>query len=234
MKKSKINLTFFLVFIVSAITNAQTRQTRLIEEEFVQISVSSGIDLYLTQGDEIKIEVECKSSDQKKIITKAEGNNLIIRTSYRHFWTTNEVPKVYVTFKEIRSLSASGGADVYGLNTIKLSRFRVSSNGGAEVKLELISDNIKLNSSGGSDIRIKGITKSLTATISGGSGINTRELKAQYVDISSSGGSNATVWAEKKVIAYASGGSNIIYYGNPETQDVSESGGGEVNNKQRH
>ena len=68
----------------------------------------------------------------------------------------------------------------------------------------------------------------LSASASGGSDIDAGALKAQKVKVSTSGGADAKVWAEKELTAKASGGSDIDYFGNPEIKNITESGGGDI------
>jgi len=227
----KLTLLFIASLFVTTLT-AQEKEKRTISD-FTSINVSSGIDLYITQGDAIELEVECDKSVLHRLITKVEGNTLKVymKSSSGWNWSDNKVPKVYVSYKNLNELNANGGADVYSQNTINSSDLTIKSSGGADIYAEVKSDNVKINSSGGADVKIKGTTNKLTASASGGSDINARELKAQIVKVNSSGGADAIVWAEKEITANASGGSDIDYYGNPEKKSVSESGAGDINQR---
>jgi len=221
-----------LAIILSASITAQEKETRSVSD-FSAISVSSGIDLYITQASEVALEVVCRKDDLHKLRTEVEGNTLKIFMKGNSSWNWNNktVPKVYLSFTELHKLTASGGSDVYGQNVIEQTALNISSSGGADIYLEVKTADLKLTTSGGSDIKIKGATESLIASSSGGSDINARELKAQKVKVTTSGGSDALVWAEKEIVANASGGSDITYYGNPEIKQLNESGAGDISHR---
>lgn len=209
---------------------AQEKETRTIGD-FSKIDVSSGVNLYITQGNNIDLVVESDKSDMHKIITEVDGTTLRIYNKKSYNWGMNKAPKVYLTFKELEAISCNGGADVYGQNLIVSEKIKISTSGGADAYLEIQSSDVILSTSGGSDIKIKGTTVNLEASASGGSDINANELKAENVTVKASGGGDAKVWATKQLTAKASGGGDIDYYGSPEIKNITESGGGDISKK---
>jgi len=233
MKNLSQRLSLLLLsFLFTTLLVAQEKEKRSIGD-FSRISVSSGIDLYLTQADAVDLEVVCDKSDINRLKTEVEGNTLKIymKGNSSWSWSKSNTPKVYVSFKNIEALLASGGSDIYGQNTITENSLSIKSSGGADIYAEIKTETVKISCSGGADVKIKGSTNYLEASASGGADINARELKAQKVKVNSSGGADAIVWAEKEIIANASGGSDIDYYGNPEIKQVSESAAGDINKR---
>lgn len=221
-----------LIACIASVAIAQEKEKRSVGD-FSAVTVSSGIDLYLTQSDDVDLAVECRKDDLHKLQTEVEGSTLKIymKGNANWGWTSKTVPKVYLSFKQLEKIVASGGSDIYGQTVIEQEYLKVSTSGGADIYVEVKTGEIKLTTSGGSDIKIKGTTDKLIASSSGGSDINARELKAQTVKVTSSGGSDAIVWAEKEIIANASGGSDITYYGNPEIKQLNESGAGDISHR---
>lgn len=225
-------LTIVLSAFVFLTTIAQEKEKRAIDS-FSNINVASGIDLYLTQGNSVDLEVVCSKDDLHRLITEVQGSTLKIYMKGNNSWSWNSknTPKVYLTFEQLEAINASGGSDVYGQNTITLADFKITASGGADIYMDVNIEQLKMNTSGGSDIKIKGTTNTMHATASGGSDINARELKAQKVTVNSSGGADATVWAEREIIANASGGSDITYIGNPQHKQLNESGAGDISHR---
>ncbi len=221
-----------LLLTISTVVFSQEKEKREVDN-FSRVSVSSGIDLYLTQSDKIELEVECRKEILHKLMTEVEGNTLkvYIKGNGGWNWSNNSTPKVYVSIKQLNELTASGGSDVYGQNMIDQSMMKINTSGGSDVYIEVKTDELTLTTSGGSDIKIKGTADKLMASTSGGSDINARDLKAQIVKVTSSGGSDAIVWAEKSIVANASGGSDIVFYGNPEQKQLNESGAGDISQR---
>jgi hypothetical protein len=108
-------------------------------------------------------------------------------------WGFDKSPKVYVTFKQLRSLIATSGADVYGTGIFQLQMMSVSVHNGADIYITLECERLKLNASGGSDIKVSGKAKSLNANIASGSDLNAADFKVDNCDINVSGGSDAIV-----------------------------------------
>ncbi|MCU4175268.1 head GIN domain-containing protein [Carboxylicivirga sp. N1Y90] len=225
--------TLLLISLISLGFNtiqAQEKENRTIGD-FTKIEVSSGINLYITQGDEIDLLVESEKSELHKIITKVDNGTLRIYNKNSYNWGMKKAPKVRLTFKEISSISCNGGADVYSQNTIKAENLRVTTSGGADAYLDVVCNDVSLKTSGGSDIKIKGTTKNLKASASGGSDIHANDLKALVVEVNTSGGADASVWAVESISAKASGGGDIDYHGNPKVKNITESGGGDITQK---
>ncbi|TRX61580.1 head GIN domain-containing protein [Carboxylicivirga sp. M1479] len=221
-----------LAVLLTLSSFSQEKEKRNVDD-FDKISVSSGIDLYLTQSDGIEVDVTCGKSDIHRLKTEVVGSTLKIYMKGNGVWNWNSktVPKVYVVFDQLEKLSASGGSDVHGQNEIQQNNLMILSSGGSDVYLELKTDELTLETSGGSDLKLSGTTQLLVASSSGGSDINARNLKAQKVKVSTSGGSDAIVWAEKEIVANASGGSDVTYYGNPQVKQLNESGAGDISHR---
>jgi hypothetical protein len=132
---------------------AQEKETRDIPE-VTAVSVSSGIDLYLTQADAVSLEIEAEKDQLHKIITEVKGNELHIYTKDRWNWKKMTVPKVYLSMKQINQIVSSGGADVYSKNTIESDHLKVISSGGADAFIHVNTKELTLVSSGGADIKV--------------------------------------------------------------------------------
>lgn len=83
-----------------------TRSSRQVSD-FNAVKVSSGIDLYLTQGNTISLEIEADQNLHEYIITEVKDGvlKIYVEKSIRNVKEMN----VYLTFKEIDELIASGG-----------------------------------------------------------------------------------------------------------------------------
>jgi len=228
-----IKLITLILFVAAAFqVNAATtsRQTRSLNG-FHGVSVTSGIDLYLTQKSSEEVVVEANSEDLDKIITEIEGGILKIyvkEKSWFNFDWKNRPRKVYVSFKDLDKIDASAGSDVISENKFKLEHLKVDSSSGSDVKLELDAKDIRVGSSSGSDISLKGTAVSLQADASSGSDIDAGELQAKNCDASASSGSDVKVNVSEKLNASASSGADVYYSGNPKTRDINESSGGDV------
>jgi len=225
--------TVFQVVSVQASRTNGNRQTRQITG-FHGISVSSGIDLYLTQKNMEEVAVEAEPDDLDKIITKVEGGILKIYMKQKSWLNWNwdkESRKVYVSFKTLDKLEASAGSDVNSQAVLKLDKLNLDASSGSDVRLELEANELSVQSSSGSDISLKGKAAVIQANASSGSDINASEFQTKKCIASTSSGSDIKVYASEELDASASSGGDITYSGNPAKKDINESSGGGVHGR---
>ncbi|MBN8826233.1 MULTISPECIES: head GIN domain-containing protein [unclassified Spirosoma] len=199
---------------------------------FTGLSVSSGIDLYLTQGNSEKITLEGKGVDEDRVITEVKNGTLKLYIERKGFggWNfgRNNYVKAYVTFKQLSNLQASGGADVFGQGRLTFNDLNLEASGGSDVKLDLKADELNVSASGGADAILQGSARTLNAHGSGGADLDARKLTVDVCNASSSGGSDVYVHANQELTMKASGGADIYYSGSAKVLSKSESGGGDI------
>ena len=209
------------------------RQTRQVSG-FHGISVSSGIDLQLTQKNVEEVQVEADSEDQDKIITKVEDGILKIyirEKSWPRLNWNNKQRKVFVSFKTLDQLKVSAGSDVNSHSVLKLDKLNLDVSSGSDVKLELDAQELSVESSSGSNVSLNGTAAVIHVAASSGSDINAGELESKKCTAHVSSGSNIKVNVNGELDANASSGGDITYSGNPKTKNVRESSGGEVSER---
>lgn len=228
-----VGTTLFQTQGLRASQTTKDRQTRQISG-FHGVSVSSGIDLYLTQKNTEEVFVEADSEDLEKIVTKVEAGILRIYMKEKSWLNLNwnsQPRKVYVSFKDLDKLEASAGSDVSAQNLLKLERLNLDASSGSNIKLELEVNELSVETSSGSDITLKGRANAVQANASSGSDINASELEARECIASTSSGSDIRVFVTDKLDASASSGGDISYSGNPKEKEINESSGGDVHGK---
>jgi hypothetical protein len=235
MKESKWMLGFSLIVCLTMCNcNVQFGNSgsgKIIEQErklpeFSGIEVGGGIDLYITQGDTQKVLVVTDANIQSQIITKVENNILVINTEN---WLVHaSTLKVLVTVKDIKSLSASGGTDVYTEKQFIAGNIKIKISGGSDVKLNLKAIEITGSLSGGSDLFLKGAAGYIQIDASGGSDCKAYELTVAKAKVSASGGSDVFITVDEELDARASGGSDVLYRGSVKNVNASTSGGSDI------
>lgn len=239
MKTVKI-IAFFLfvigVFIAmpgGASNLGSSRQTRDVKG-FHGISVSTGIDLYISQKSVEEVVVVADEDDMDKIITTVEGGILKIyikeKSWFKINWN-NASRKVYVSVKEIDKLYASAGSDVVSESLLKLKNLDVDASSGSDIRLELEAESVNVESSSGSDISLKGKVGHLQANASSGGDIDAANLHSNKCSAKTSSGSDISIYVTEELSASASSGGDITYSGNPKTKNIDESSGGDVSRR---
>ena len=210
--------------------HAQTRDVK----GFHSIKVSSGIDLYLSQGHEEAVAVSATDSKYRdRIITEVENGVLKIYMENRgvHWEWGNLKLKAYVSFTNLEKLEASGGSDVFTENVVKVEKLDIDLSGGSDLKGKVDIRDLSINQTGGSDVDISGNAAILHIVASGGSDFHGYGLLTDICTIKASGGSDANITVNKELNASASGGSDIYYKGSGVVRELKSSGSSSVSKK---
>ena len=220
-----------VVSLLSAAAGAQQRQSRALTG-FDAIEVGGGIDLFVRKGEGFVVEVEATEKDAAKIVTEVVGKTLQIRreTSF-DFFNWGDLGAVHVTLPALVALDASGGSDVRAEGMFSGDNLRIDASGGSDVTIDVTAGVLDLEVSGGSDMRISGSARSARVESSGGSDLNASALTVDEADVDSSGGSDLRIAVRQKIVADASGGSDITYTGQPASVSVNTSGGAEIHHR---
>lgn len=221
--------TFTLLLILFT-ANRDWKKDRAVSG-FQGLSVSSGIDVYLTQGSSEKLTFDVKGVDEDEVKSEVRNGVLklyIDRRGTNWNWGRNTYVKAYLTFRQLNNIQASGGADVIGQGTLSFNDLNVEAGGGSDVTLALKADKLNASASGGADLKLDGSARTLNANGSGGSDLDARKLTVEICNANSSGGSDVYVNATRELTMKASGGSDVYYYGPAKVLAKSESGGSDI------
>jgi hypothetical protein len=234
MKLDRRALKVSLVASMAAAASAaaQQRETRPLDS-FDSIEIGGGIDLVLRQGEGFIVEVERDEGEAADIVTEVRGDTLVIRRrqALGFFSWGDDHGSVRVTLPKLEALTASGGSDVTTEGTVTSDALEIVASGGSDVTIDVAAGALSIEASGGSDMRVSGTARTARVHSSGGSDLDASRLTADEADVDSSGGSDITVAVRDKIVANASGGSDIRYSGNPSSVNVNTSGGADVHRR---
>ncbi|WP_418511608.1 head GIN domain-containing protein [Corallibacter sp.] len=203
-----------------------TTSNRSVNKSFNKIKASRGLDVYLTQSNDESVSVEADENLQEIIITEVENDVLKIYASENIGQASAR--KVFVNFKNISAIKASSGSDVFSTNTIIANDLDLASTSGSDLILDVKAKTIDCKSSSGSDLELSGTVDHLIAQASSGSDIEASELKSITSRVKASSGAEIVVNTSKELIAKASSGGDVTYYGNPERVDKSDGVSGSI------
>jgi len=199
---------------------------RNISEAFTTVKTSHGLDVYLTQGDDISLTVEADENLHDIIKTEVENGTLTITASENI--GRAESKKIRLTFNDISKIKTTSGSDVYSTNTLIVDDLEINSTSGSDVDLSIDTETLRCKSTSGSQITLRGRTNSLNAKATSGSDINAEDLDARSSHVSATSGAGITVNTKKELYANASSGGDITYYGNPEKIEKSDGVSGHI------
>ena len=254
-------LLFAILLLAGFALNAQEKTSIVYDENaqvrkvpsFTAISVSSAIDLYLTQSNKNEVAVRATNDEiRDHIITEVVGGTLIIRLGDKGTWFSwrkwgNYKTKAYVSIKDIDALTASGASTVHLINTIESPKMRIKLSGASDFKGnikagvlmyqltgasdykgQITANSIDIDGSGASSIELTGNVDDLAVEVSGASDAKLYNLTAKGAILRASGASNIGVTVTEILRANSSGASDINYKGNPNVKESNTSGASSI------
>lgn len=201
-------------------------QDRNIDQNFTSISVSQGIDVYLTTDSAVQIIVEADENIIDLILTEVHNGRLKVYLS-KNIWRSTS-RKVYISAPSINEVRTSSGAMVKFENTLKADKLTLKASSGSDIRGNVYVTDLECSTSSGADIRLSGTTKSLDARASSGSDIKAYDLDADYVTANASSGADIRVNVSKSINTKASSGGDVKYRGEPIEINKKESAAGKV------
>ena len=204
-------------------------QARKTSESFTGIKVSTGIDVYITQGNKEKIIVE--ADENLHDIIKTEINDGILKIySEKNIWRA-KARKVYVTIKDLNLLKATSGSDVYSKDVIKANEISITATSGADIKITINAVSVETGATSGSDIKISGTTTNHASNATSGASIDAYGLQSKNTIAKVSSGADINIHASEQLEAKASSGGDIDFRGNPKKINKKSSSGGSISAK---
>jgi hypothetical protein len=198
-------------------------------DSFTGIKVSSGIDVYLKQGNDESVTVEADENLHEYILTEVRGGVLNVYSEYNI--REAEKKRVYVTMKEVSSIKTTSAGDVNGQTPINCDKLELSASSAGDIKLEVNAKNVNVDISSSGDITVSGETDILRADLSSAGDLNAFELKAREADVSVSSAGDADIYVTDKLTARASSAGDIHYKGDPRYVDSHSSSAGGVHKR---
>ncbi|WP_282918327.1 head GIN domain-containing protein [Porphyromonas macacae] len=161
---------------------------------FDTISISSAVDMILTQGDEFKVTVEANETLINKIKTELIDNNHLNIYMEKERRPGSITATVHVTLPTLTTLNIGGASDVEqtpGKEFI-CRKFTLKTQGAGDLNsLNVACDTLLMNVSGASDVnRMTARCGAASIHISGSSDINMDLDVAGHTDINVSGASD--------------------------------------------
>jgi len=236
----KVNIQFLAILFIAALftscgvdmfngvvgnRNIVTTE-RTPQADFSGIKVSTGIDLFIRQGNKNSITVEADENLHDLIITEVIDGVLKIYTD-KNIWKS-KARKVSVTLEKLSFLKATSGSDVQSETIIKTNEISISATSGAAIKIEVEAESVATSTTSGSDIKITGTTINHASNATSGSSIDAFELKSDNAIAKATSGASINIYASKKMEAKATSGADVDYKGSPMFVNKDTSSGGSV------
>ena len=214
------------------VINDANAVVRTVSGSYTGISVSTGVELYLTQGNEESIAVS--ASEQKhldRLITEVVNGTLKIYYNNKGVnWKSSGKAnlKAYVSFKTLEKLNVSSGANATVSGNIKADKLDLNVSSGAVFTGAINAKDLVTEVNSGAVIKVTGSADKFTITASSGAIFKGYDFAVDFCDASASSGAAVQITINKELNAKASSGGDIHYKGAGLIRDIRTGSGGAV------
>ena len=239
MKIIRLIAAAVILLTITPALQAQNRKTvygnnKVLTKEreagsFDALRVSSGIDVYLQQGNKESITVETDENLYEYILTEIVGGVLRVYTEV-NIRDAGE-KKVFVTMKDIKSVKVSSAGDVIGESAIRSDEIELSASSAGDIKMEVYARELDIDISSSGDMTLSGEADILEADLSSAGDLKAFNLKVREADVSVSSAGDADIHVTERLKARSSSAGSIRYDGNPKYVDARSSSAGRVHKR---
>lgn len=233
MRKLFIPIAFLLFFAscdeifkktINGNGNITTQQRSVNRAD--KIKSAGSFDIVIVQGSSPSVKVEADDNLMDYIITRNEGDDLVIKARDGYNLKSDEPIKVTVTTNELEELEVAGSGNVKGEGKFTgRDHLKISIAGTGNIDLEVNTPEIESHIAGSGNITLAGETRDSKIEIAGMGDYKASDLKSENVEIHIAGSGNTHVYAENKLEVHIAGSGDVYYKGNANiTQDIAGSG----------
>lgn len=197
---------------------------------FSGVNVSQGIRVNINMGDSTIVKVTAPDTEIGNVLTEVKNGMLIIHFNKQvKFKYVREVV-VDVTTPKLDKLVATSGSTAVATD-IKSNSFFMSTSSGSQLTIGIEATSITAESKSGASMSISGKAQKIECKASSGASLNAKDLVSAEAKAYVSSGASISVNAESTLVAEASSGGSVDYYGNATVTDVRASSGGSIRHK---
>lgn len=206
---------FFVITASLGLAKAQTSKN-LSLSNFSEVSVSSGIELHVIQGNTESARIVANSDVINEVKIEKSGNS--IKIGWKENWGFNKMwknkhAKVYLTYKKLSGIAASSGSSIKTDNQLTTDRLNLKVASGCHLDAKISCQDLQVQASSGCDADLSGKATNLSLSAASGCSIDAFDLVTEYARVNTSSGSDVKINVTKGLEANTSSGSNIRYKG---------------------
>ncbi|MEA3504200.1 MAG: head GIN domain-containing protein [Bacteroidota bacterium] len=195
-------------------------------KDFSRIEISGAFEINLIPSDSPSLSIESDENIMPHIITRVQGNTLVIDTD-KHISSVTEL-HINIYYTNIKHIDLSGAVEIEGEINNPNKNLYIKGSGASEMRMDIIANKLSLDMSGASEINLLGICNEVILEGSGASEFNAINLETKIMTINLSGAGEADVWVTKSLSVSVSGAGNVRYKGSPQTINERITGAGSV------
>ena len=168
-------------------------------KSFDALKAGGVYELKLTQGDKESVKSEADENLQEMFTVTNDGSKLVIDTrklNNKNLKTKNKM-RVYVTFRNIKSLEVTTVGNMQSESELKFDNLELNAKSVGNVNLKLTVKQLNLDNKSVGDIRLSGSAENAVVKNKGVGSLEASDFVVQTMDIENSGVGHAEVNAAK-------------------------------------
>lgn len=169
---------------------------------FDALKASGVYELKLSQGATESVKIEADENLQAYFTVKNEGSGLVInmdKLKNINLKNRKVTLKVYVTFKQLKSLDLSTVGNVRSEEMLSFTDLKVSNNSVGNVDLKFTADKVSLDNQSVGNVTLAGKATTAVFRNEGVGNLKAGDFAVQRLDIRNTGVGNAEVNAAKEL-----------------------------------
>ena len=195
---------------------------------FDRLDISHSFEVEVTQGEPFRVVIRSDDNIVEHLDVRKSGDTLILGMESNLLTLNNITLEAEITMPELSKAELSGASKLHLQDFSSSESFEADLSGASRLTGRLEAGDVILDVSGASRVTLEGLGEDLTAEVSGASELELLEFEVEDATIDASGASNVEVWPSGALDAEASGASDIIYRGRPESVFENSSGASSV------
>ncbi len=212
--------------------NDPKARERVLTSDFSSISVTSGIQLFITQSDQVALAVSA-SEERFEEGLKTEVVKGVLKIyydtkglSYGNY--KNRKLIAYLSVKNIQSIKSSGGAITRMVNTFTLNDLSIECTSGSLLNGTVSLSSLQASATSGAQVNLSGIVGNVDISVTSGAIFKGASLQSQTCTAQANSGAAVKIAVDREMTAFATSGASISYTGNATLKKSSVNSGAVV------
>ncbi len=168
-------------------------------QPFTDLEASGVFSVSLIQGDKEHVKIEAEDNLQELFQVRNEGTKLVIEMKKNMNIDTKKGMKVYITFKNLKSMDLSMVGGLSSVDKLSFSDLRIDNSCVGSLNLDLTAQKLNIENNSVGSVTLSGKAENAVIKHNGVGSLKASNLLVQTMDIESNGIGSAEVNAEKEL-----------------------------------
>jgi hypothetical protein len=194
-----------------------------------RVKIDGVINLVIAQSDKPSLRIEGDEALIAKLQVNQEGDLLELKFDENAGdFFENSTLDVFLTLGDLKEFEFDGVGNIKTDGTLKLEDLQLNGSGVGNIVLNLEANKINSTFDLLGNLKLEGIVEEISLVNNGIGNVDASSLKAQNMNLNSSGIGKVDVWCSGELTINVSGIGAVSYAGNPTKVNESISGIGKI------